>query len=124
MCRACTPLILSQVVGSPNLDELLWFCLRCFLECSSLVSVSPPFPNSQLFESALWNPGKVMEAGVCFLQIRNGGQKGFCAQEPHRVLLGFNTSNNEACVCRQLYFSKLFSKEMDRDIVSWEFGLD
>ena len=24
-----------------------------------------------------------------FLKIRNGGHKGFCTQEPHRVLLGF-----------------------------------
>ena len=32
-----------------------------------------------------------MEAGV--LPTRNGGQKGFHAQEPHRVLLGFNTSH-------------------------------
>ena len=32
-----------------------------------------------------------MEAGVFCLQTRNGGQKGFHAQEPHGVLLGFNS---------------------------------
>ena len=28
-------------------------------DCSSFLSASPPFPDYQLFESALWNPGKV-----------------------------------------------------------------
>ena len=32
------------------------------LGCSSLVFASPPFPDQQLFELALWNSGKVMEA--------------------------------------------------------------
>ena len=43
-----------------------------FLGFSSFVSASPPFPDQQLLESALWNSGKVMEAGVCSLQTRNG----------------------------------------------------
>ena len=44
-------------------------------DCSSLVSASPPFPDQQLFESALWNSGKVMEAGVYSLQTRNTGHR-------------------------------------------------
>ena len=60
-----------------------------FLGYSSLVFASLPFLDQQLFESALWNSGKFMEARVCFLQ-ENRGQKGFCAQEPHGVLLGFS----------------------------------
>ena len=33
-----------------------------FLDCSSLVSSTPPFPDEQLFEPALWTSGKVTEA--------------------------------------------------------------
>ena len=36
---------------------------------------------------ALWNSGSVLEVGV--LATRNKGQKGFCAQKPHRFLLSF-----------------------------------
>ena len=32
-----------------------------FPDCSSLVSVSSPFHDEQLFEFTLWNSGKVME---------------------------------------------------------------
>ena len=46
-----------------------------FLDCSSLVSASPPFPDQQLFEPALWNSGEVMEAEVYSLQTRNGGHR-------------------------------------------------
>ena len=34
---------------------------------------------------------QVMGHGVCSLQTRNRGQRGFFAQEPHRVLLSFTT---------------------------------
>lgn len=33
-----------------------------FLDCSSFVFVFLPFPDEQLFESALWNSGEVKEA--------------------------------------------------------------
>jgi len=33
-----------------------------FLGCPSLISVSPAFPDLQLFETDPWNSGKVMEA--------------------------------------------------------------
>lgn len=33
-----------------------------FIDCSSFVSVFLLFPDWQLFESALWNSGKVKEA--------------------------------------------------------------
>ena len=39
---------------------------------SSLVSVSSPFSDGQLFESALWNSGKIREARVFCLHTRNG----------------------------------------------------
>ena len=43
--------------------------------------------------SALWNSQKVMEAAG--LSLRNGNQKGLCAQERHRALLcSFNTRKN------------------------------
>ena len=34
-----------------------------FFDCSSFVSAFPPFLDEQLIESALWNSGKVKEAG-------------------------------------------------------------
>ena len=34
-----------------------------FLDCSSFVFAFPPFPDEQLFESALWNSGKVYLGG-------------------------------------------------------------
>ena len=49
-----------------------------FLDCSSLVSVSPPFPDEQLFELALWNSGTVMEAEAYSLKARNGGHRKAC----------------------------------------------
>ena len=63
-----------------------------------LMSLSGPFnlasgrflaapPLLASVESALWRSRKVMEAGV--LPTRNGRQKGFRVQEPHRVLFGF-----------------------------------
>ena len=58
-----------------NLDEILWSLSLCR---ASL--------NWQPFKSALWNSGKVMEAGV--LSIRNRRQKGLCTWEPHRASLG------------------------------------
>ena len=44
-----------------------------FIDCFSLVSAFPPFPDIQLFESAFWNSGNVMEAEGYSLQTRNGG---------------------------------------------------
>ena len=42
------------------------------LDCSSPVFVSPPFPDQQLFKSALWNSGKVRRLnGACFIQTEN-----------------------------------------------------
>ena len=61
-----------------------------FLTAPLLSLTFPPLPDWQLLESDLWDSGKVLEAGVYSLQTRNGGQKGFSAQESHRVLFGFN----------------------------------
>lgn len=55
----------------------------------SPASASPCFPHQQMFEPALWDSGNVKEAAVYSLQTRNGGQEGFHAQEPHRILLSF-----------------------------------
>ena len=53
-----------------------------FLDCSSIVSVFPLFPDKQLFESSLWNS--------YFLQTRNGGRgKDLFPGGPHSVLLHF-----------------------------------
>ena len=61
-----------------------------FLYCSFLVCASPPFPDEQVFESAFWNSGKVMEAEAHSPKIKKWGtQKGLCAWEPHKALLGF-----------------------------------
>ena len=57
------------------------------LDSSSLVSASPPFPDEQLSEPALWHSGKVFEAEAYSLKMRNGGHKGLCVQEPHWALL-------------------------------------
>lgn len=38
-------------------------CVVLFLDCSPLVSADPPFYVGQMFEPALWNTEKVMEAG-------------------------------------------------------------
>ena len=58
------------------------------LEGSSLVSASPPFPDEQLLEPALWTSGKVMEAEANALKTRNGGHKPV-PRSPPRALPGF-----------------------------------
>lgn len=45
------------------------------LGCSCLVSVSPSFREWHLFEPALWNLGKLLEAEAYSLQIRNEGMR-------------------------------------------------
>ena len=45
-----------------------------FLDFSSRVSASPPFPDQQLFEPALWTPGK-SETEVYSLKASNGGHR-------------------------------------------------
>ena len=62
-----------------------------FLDGSSLVSASPPLPGQHLSAPAPRNSGKVTEAeGGPFPKYEKWGtQKGFCAQEPRRALLGY-----------------------------------
>ena len=43
--------------------------------------------KKKLFEPALWNPGKVIEAEAYSLKTRNGSHRKACAQKPHRTLL-------------------------------------
>lgn len=45
---------------------------RVCADCAPLVSAPPPFPGEQLFESALWDSGRLHEAR--FLQTGNGGK--------------------------------------------------
>ena len=49
-------------------------------------------------EPALWNLRKVMEAEWSLFPVikKQGTQKGFCTQEPHRVLLSFNCTDEKA----------------------------
>ena len=73
-------------------------CPKAVLLCldgSSLVSTSPPFPDQPLSEPAPWISGKAMEAewAPCPKSKKWGTQKGLCAQEPHRALLGSKTKN-------------------------------
>ena len=61
-----------------------------FLDCSFLIFLSPSFPDQKL-NLPIWNSGKTMEAerGPIPKSKKWGTQKSFCAQEPHRALLGF-----------------------------------
>ena len=52
------------------------------LNCFSLVSASPPFPNRQLLE--------LRKGG--WMKPKWGTQKGFCAQQPHKILLSITLS--------------------------------
>ena len=57
------------------------------------VFVLPSFPDQQLPDSVSMNLGKVMETewGPFPKNKKWGAQKGFCAEEPHRALLGYIT---------------------------------
>ena len=52
-------------------------------------SASPHFPDHPVFEPALWNSERVRKLGT---------QKGFCAQEPHSVLLSCNIKSQRAVI--------------------------
>ena len=62
-----------------------------FLDCSSLGFASLSFLDQQLSEPAPRNSGKAVEAeGGLFPKNKKWGtHKGFCAQDPHRALLGY-----------------------------------
>ena len=61
---------------------------RLSLDCSSLVSATPPCPDEQPSDPAFWNSGRVMEAEAHSSKTRNGGtQKSLCAQESRRPCL-------------------------------------
>ena len=54
-----------------------------FLTVPPLSLHPPPFPDYQLFESTLWNSGKVMETEVYSLKGRAGGhRKAFVSRSP------------------------------------------
>ena len=71
------------------------------LDCYSLVSASPPFPDQQLSKPVL-HSGKAMVAeGRPFPKNKKWGtQKGSCSQEPHRAVSGFRS--NEFWVVHRL----------------------
>ena len=58
-----------------------------------------------------------MEAGVCSLQTRNGGEKDFRDQEPHRVLLSF-TNRNEVISYYGLNFISILINNVDHAFLS------
>ena len=58
-----------------------------FLASGGFVAALTLISNS----SALWNLRKVMEAGV--LSVRNGGQKGLHAWEPHWAPFNFKLTS-------------------------------
>ena len=72
-----------------------------FLDSSSLVSASPPFPDQQLSEPALWNSGKAMEAewGPFPKNKKQGTHKDFRAQEPHSASARFQYLRNVNTCC-------------------------
>ena len=65
-------ILLEKELGSSPKTALL------SLDYSSLVYASPPFPDQQLFEPALWNSGKVMEAEAYSLKTKSGGHRKSC----------------------------------------------
>ena len=55
----------SKILFCLSLEEESHPCLKAallFPDCSSLVAASPPFLDTATLWTALWNPGKVMEA--------------------------------------------------------------
>ena len=73
--------------------------LNCWLLAVPPLSLHPLFPRLKLFESVLWNSGKLMEAGVCSLQRiedterlpRPGAPQGLA--QFHKELLGQSTES-------------------------------
>ena len=63
--------------------------LFVFFDCFYLVSSSPTFPDYQLFEPARWRSRRLKWSLIPVIK-KWGTQKGFCVQEPQRVLLGIN----------------------------------
>ena len=79
----------------------------------SLVSVSPPFPGQQLFEPALWNLGKVMEAETYFLQTRNRRHKqASVARSPTRSCLVSRGNQEKGNIAANKVLSKGVPSQM------------
>ena len=79
-----------------------------FLDSSSLVFASPSFPDQQLFEPALWNSGKVIEAEVYSLKTRHGRTERLVCPGAHRARLSFTMrSYSSNCSCLGLFLSLL-----------------
>ena len=76
-----------------------------FLDCSSLVSLSSLSSDYHLFEPALWNPGKVREAGWNLFPINKDGEQRedterfLCPGGPHRVLFDFSSKCTFLVIC-------------------------
>ena len=67
-----------------------------FFRTVRLVFASSSFLDQWLSEPDPWNSGKAMEAewGQFPKNKKLGTQNGFCAQEHHKVLLGYNFSSD------------------------------
>ena len=86
----------SKVSGGPLLI-LIGLSGPFNLASGGFVAVSPLVSNY----SDLWNSEKVIEPRVV---PRNGRQKGLCAQEPHRALLGITFKTSLKFLSRTLKF--------------------
>ena len=66
----------------------------CFFAVVPPLTLHPvPSLISNCSESALWNSGKSRKL-ESVLHKKQGTLKGFCAQEPRRILLGFRSQVN------------------------------
>ena len=110
--------ILVGLVAAKPQRELLQIMLHIFLDegpgrcpqaaplCldrSPPVSASPPFPDEQLFEPAVWNSGKVMEAAAYSLKTRTWGAQARVSSSPTGSCL---VSSSLCCKSRTLFIQQ------------------
>lgn len=87
-CRRAQGYIFRSISSSRNQDPAPRLCCTTVSRQSlSCVSTSPPFPDKQLFESALWEA----ELSLFPTNEKWGTQEDLYHMGPHRLLLGFIT---------------------------------
>ena len=67
----------------------LSYTLLHLVHMETFASAFLSFPDKQLFESALWDLGKVKEAECSLFPMNRGPRQDLYLGEPHRVLLHF-----------------------------------
>ena len=96
----CVQGLHSSDLVSGNLDELLWFpASGGFLAAPPLISNCLNLPFGTQERSRRLD-------SVSYKQ-ENRGQKGLCAQEPHRILLGFSSTLNATMISHLDYYTSL-----------------